>query len=155
DLALAGGANLLISPATSIAESKAMMLSRSGECRTFDASADGYVRGEGCGIVVLKRLSDAQAAGDTIHAIIRGSAVNHDGATQGLTAPSSAAQTKVMKAALKSADVDPRTVTYIEAHGTGTELGDPIECDALDRVYGDGRAPENRIRVGSVKTNIG
>lgn len=155
DLALAGGANLLISPATSIAESKAMMLSRSGECRTFDASADGYVRGEGCGIVVLKRFFDAQAAGDTVHAIIRGSAVNHDGATQGLTAPSSAAQAKVMKAALKSADVDPRTVTYVEAHGTGTELGDPIECDALDRVYGAGRAPENRIRIGSVKTNVG
>jgi acyl transferase domain-containing protein/acyl carrier protein len=155
DLVLAGGANLLISPATSIAESKAMMLSRSGTCRTFDAGADGYVRGEGCGIVVLKRLSDAQTAGDTIHAIVRGSATNHDGATQGLTAPSGVAQTNVITAALKAANVDPRTVSYVEAHGTGTELGDPIECDALDRVYGAGREPDSRIWVGSVKTNIG
>jgi acyl transferase domain-containing protein/acyl carrier protein len=155
DLVLAGGANLLISPATSIAESKAMMLSRRGACRTFDASADGYVRGEGCGIIVLKRLSDAQAAGDTIHAIIRGSAVNHDGATQGLTAPSGTAQANVIRSALKAANVDPRTVTYVEAHGTGTELGDPIECGALDRIYGVERTSENRIWVGSVKTNIG
>jgi acyl transferase domain-containing protein/acyl carrier protein len=155
NLALAGGANLLISPATSIAESKAMMLSRRGSCRTFDASADGYVRGEGCGIILLKRLSDAQKAGDTIHAIIRGSAVNHDGATQGLTAPSGTAQTNVIGSALTAANVDPRTVTYIEAHGTGTELGDPIECNALDRTYGVGRGSENRIWVGSVKTNIG
>jgi len=155
DLALAGGVNLILSPTTMIAESKAMMLAPDGRCKTFDASADGYGRGEGCGIVVLKRLTDARRDGDTVLAVIRGSAVNQDGRSQGLTAPNGPAQQAVIEAALANAGVHPHDVDYVEAHGTGTPLGDPIEIQALGAVYGAARANGTPLLVGSVKTNVG
>ena len=155
DLAMAGGVNLMLSPATTIALCKLHALAPDGRCKTFDAAADGYVRGEGCGIVVLKRLSDARRDGDPILACIRGAAINHDGASNGLTAPNGQAQEWLIRKTLHKAQLDGRTIDYVEAHGTGTELGDPIELAALDRAYGDGRSPANRLYVGSVKTNIG
>ncbi|MBM3288790.1 MAG: SDR family NAD(P)-dependent oxidoreductase, partial [Candidatus Hydrogenedentes bacterium] len=126
-----------------------------GRCKTFDASADGYVRGEGCAVVVLKPLAQAVADGDTIHAVIRGSAVNHDGRSNGITAPNGLAQQDVVRRALADAGVAPREVGYIEAHGTGTSLGDPIEVDALKAVLLPDRAPDESCVLGSVKTNIG
>lgn len=155
DLALAGGVSLMLTPQLSISFSKLRALSPTGLCRTFDEKADGYVRGEGCGVVVLKRLSDAQAAGDNIIAVIRGSAVNHDGKSNGMTAPNGAAQEKVIRAALKNADVDAKHVQYVEAHGTGTPLGDPIEVLSLGRVYADAHTEENPLYIGSVKANVG
>ena len=157
DLALAGGVNLILSPEPSLFLSRSGALSKAGRCRTFDADADGYVRGEGCGLVVLKRLSDARAAGDRILAVIRGSAVNHDGRSAGLTVPNGAAQQRVIRAALADAGVSGDAIGYVEAHGTGTVLGDPIEARALGAVLGAGRpsGPGERLIVGSVKTNIG
>lgn len=155
DLALAGGVNLMLSPEVTIGFCKLKALSANGHCKTFDATADGYVRGEGCGIVVLKRLSDAIADGDRIHALIRGSAVNHDGKSNGLTAPNGLAQTAVISQALKNAKVEPTQIRYIETHGTGTTLGDPIEVLALGRVFSKGRTKENPLFIGSVKTNFG
>ena len=153
--ALAGGVNLLLDPFGSIAVSKASMLSPDGLCKTFDASADGYVRSEGCGIVVLKRLSRARADGDPIVALIRGTAINQDGASGGLTVPSGSAQTAVIRLALASAGATPGDIDFVEAHGTGTSLGDPIEVAALDTVFAPGRRPDQPLVVGSVKTNIG
>ncbi|MBW4427882.1 MAG: type I polyketide synthase [Nostoc desertorum CM1-VF14] len=153
--ALAGGVNLILSPENNVALSKAKILSADGRCKTFDASADGIVRGEGCGIIVLKRLSDAIADGDNILALIRGSAVNQDGASSGFTVPNKAAQEILLRQALTRARVEPSEVDYIEAHGTGTPLGDPIEIRALVAVFGEGRSLENPLKVGSVKTNIG
>ena len=155
DLALAGGVNVLLSPQLSIAFSKAHMMAADGRCKTFDAAADGYVRGEGCGVVVLKTLAKALADGDRVLAVIRGSAVNQDGTSNGLTAPSAAAQQAVIRAALARAGVAPSQVQYVEAHGTGTQLGDPIEMDALLAVLPEGRAPGQTCAIGSVKTNIG
>ncbi|HEY5115051.1 MAG TPA: beta-ketoacyl synthase N-terminal-like domain-containing protein, partial [Nakamurella sp.] len=155
DLALAGGVNALLAPDVSEAFSQAGMLSASGRCRTFDADADGYGRGEGCGVMVLKRLSDAVRDGDVVRAVIRGSAVNQDGVTNGLTAPNGEAQARVMRRALAVAGVDPSAVGYVEAHGTATPLGDPIEIAALQAVYGTGRAADRPLLVGSAKTNIG
>ena len=155
DAALAGGVNLLINPETTILLSHAMALSPSGRCRTFDAAADGYVRGEGCGIVVLKRLSDARAAGDTVLSVIRGSAMNHDGRTSGLTVPSGPAQQRVVRQALDDAACEPAQIGYVEAHGTGTSLGDPIEINALRHVFGEPRPGRGPLRLGSVKTSIG
>ncbi|MFM9961021.1 MAG: beta-ketoacyl synthase N-terminal-like domain-containing protein [Planctomycetaceae bacterium] len=155
DLAMAGGVNLMLSPATTIALCKLHALAPDGRCKTFDAAADGYVRGEGCGIVVLKRLADAQRDGDPILACIRAATINHDGASNGLTAPNGQAQEWLIRKALNKAQLDGRDIGYVEAHGTGTELGDPIELAALQRAYGDGRTPANRLYVGSVKTNIG
>lgn len=153
--ALAGGVNLILSPENNVALSKAKMLSADGRCKSFDASADGIVRGEGCGMIVLKRLSDAIADGDQILALIRGSAVNQDGASSGFTVPNKAAQEVLLRQALSRARVEPSEVDYIEAHGTGTPLGDPIEIRALAAVFGEGRSPQNPLKVGSVKTNIG
>ena len=153
DLALAGGVNVLLSPCSTIYFSKIRAMAADGRCKTFDASADGYVRGEGCGVVVLKRLSDALRDRDNILAVIRGSAVNHDGPSSGLTVPNAAAQRAVILAALADAGLRPEDVDYIEAHGTGTPLGDPIELGALGRVFGPGR--QRPLIVGSVKTNIG
>lgn len=150
-LALAGGVSLVLSPQLMVALSAANMLSSDGRCKTFAADADGYVRGEGCGVVVLKRLADAERDGDPILAVIRGSAVNQDGRSNGLTAPNPEAQQKVIEKALANARLKPEAVSYIEAHGTGTPLGDPIEMDALLSVFR--QAPE--LNVGSVKTNIG
>jgi acyl transferase domain-containing protein len=153
-LALAGGVNLMLTPTVTIATCKGRMLSFDGRCKTFDAAADGYVRGEGAGMVVLKRLSDAIASGDPVLAIIRGSATNQDGRSSGLTAPNGEAQRALLRAALKDAGVSPERVSYIEAHGTGTSLGDPIEVRALGEVFG-GRAADRPLLIGSVKTNFG
>ncbi|MFH0729431.1 MAG: SDR family NAD(P)-dependent oxidoreductase [Pseudomonadota bacterium] len=155
DMAIAAGVNLLLSPELSITFSRAGMLSRSGRCKAFDASADGYVRSEGCGVVVLKRLSRAIADGDVVLAVLRGSAINQDGASNGLTAPNGLAQEAVIRTALADAGVSPRAVSYVEAHGTGTQLGDPVEISSLATVYGEGRNADNPLFIGSVKANIG
>ena len=155
NLALAGGVNLILAPEASIGLCKLKALAPDGRCKTFDATADGYGRGEGCGIVVLKRLSDAIANGDNILALVRGSAVNHDGPSSGLTVPNGLAQEKLIRQALKSAKVEPLQVSYVETHGTGTSLGDPIEVRALGSVLCEGRSPENPLRIGSVKTQLG
>ncbi len=155
DVAFSGGANLMLSPEMTIALSELQALSPDGRCATFDAAANGYVRGEGAGVVALMRLSDARAQGRPIRAVIRGSAVNHDGRSNGMTAPNGRAQRDVIRAALARAGVAPDEVDYVEAHGTGTALGDPIELRALHDVYGDGVARTHDLHVGSIKTNIG
>ncbi|MBD1836178.1 acyltransferase domain-containing protein [Cyanobacteria bacterium FACHB-472] len=155
NLALAGGVNLILSPDGSIATCRARMLARDGRCKTFDAAADGFARGEGCGVVVLKRLSHAIADGDNILALIRGSAVNQDGPSSGLTVPNGPAQQALIRKALASAGVEPEQVSYVEAHGTGTSLGDPIEVESLAAVLCQGRSMEHPLSVGSLKTNIG
>ncbi|MGZ4512750.1 MAG: SDR family NAD(P)-dependent oxidoreductase, partial [Mycobacterium sp.] len=155
DLALAGGVNVLLSPVSSIAASRARMLSPVGRCKTFDASADGYVRSEGCGVLVLKRLSDAVRDGDRISAVIPSSAVNQDGASSGLTVPNGGAQQRLISAALARAGLAGGDVDYLEAHGTGTPLGDPIEVQAAGAVYGAARDADRPLLIGSVKTNIG
>ncbi|MEZ4867750.1 MAG: SDR family NAD(P)-dependent oxidoreductase [Caldilineaceae bacterium] len=152
DVALAGGVNRILSPELSVNFARARMLAPDGRCKTFDAAADGYVRGEGCGMVVLKRLSDARADGDAIVALIRGSAVNQDGRTSGLTVPNGPAQQVVIRQALDNGGVLPAQVGYVEAHGTGTALGDPIEVGALGEVFNDRSQP---LLIGSVKTNFG
>jgi len=154
-LAIAGGVNLILSPTASIAFSAARMLSPDGQCRTFDSAANGYVRSEGCAVVVLKRLSDALRDGDSVLAVINGSAINQDGHSNGLTAPNGKAQEKVIGEALASCGVHPSHVQYVEAHGTGTQLGDPIEALALASVYCNRINRTNKLIVGSVKTNIG
>ncbi len=154
-LALAGGVNLVLSPTSMLALSALRMLAPDGRCKTFDARADGFVRGEGCGVVVLKRLSEAEQAGDRVLGVILGSAVNQDGRSSGLTAPNGPAQESVIRRALQMAQVEPSEVQYVEAHGTGTKLGDPIEVQALNGVLGEGRKKEKPLRIGSVKTNIG
>jgi acyl transferase domain-containing protein/acyl carrier protein len=155
DLALAGGVNAILTPDALINFSQARMLAPDGRCKTFDASADGFVRGEGCGIVVLKRLSDAIRNGDPILAVVRGSAVNQDGRSNGLTAPNGPSQVAVIRAALSRGGVSPAAVGYVEAHGTGTELGDPIEMQALGAVLANGREAHAPVLVGSIKTNMG
>ena len=154
-MALAGGVHLLVSPLNTVTFCKLHMLAPDGRCKTFDASGDGFVEGEGCGVVVLKRLSDALADGDNIVAVIRGSAVNQDGASSGLTAPNGPAQESVIRAALRRAGVRPAEIGYVEAHGTGTSLGDPIEVQALAAVLGEDRPAARPVIIGSVKTNIG
>ena len=155
DLAVAGGVNVLLSPVTIVAASRARMLSPVGRCKTFDASADGYVRSEGCGILVLKRLSDAERDGDRICAVIPGTAVNQDGASSGLTVPNGGAQQRLISTALARAGLAGGDVDYLEAHGTGTPLGDPIEVQAAGAVYGAARDANRPLLIGSVKTNIG
>ena len=155
ELALAGGVNLLLYPDNSIVFSRAKMLSPDGQCKTFDAEANGYVRSEGCGMMLLKRLSDAVADGDHILAVIRGSAINQDGASGGLTVPNRPSQQAVIRQALKNGGVDPASVSYIEAHGTGTSLGDPIEVGAIGTVFGQTHSQEQPIIIGSAKSNIG
>jgi acyl transferase domain-containing protein/NADPH:quinone reductase-like Zn-dependent oxidoreductase/acyl carrier protein len=154
-VALAGGVHLTLSPLSTIGFCKLHMLAPDGRCKTFDAAGDGFVEGEGCGIVVLKRLSDALADGDRIIALIRGSAVNQDGPSSGLTAPNGPSQEAVIRTALEKAGVDPAQVGYVEAHGTGTSLGDPIEVQAMGAVLGPGRSADRPLVIGSVKTNIG
>ncbi|MCX6040911.1 MAG: polyketide synthase, partial [Caldilinea sp.] len=150
--ALAGGVNLILEAGSSAMFANGNMLSGTARCKSFDAAADGYVRGEGCGMLVLKRLSDAQANGDRILAVIRGTAVNQDGPSGGLTVPNGPAQERVIRRALADGKLNPEQVGYIEAHGTGTPLGDPIEIGALGAVFGERQQP---LYVGSVKTNIG
>jgi len=155
DLALAGGTHRILLPQASIGLSQSRALSPDGRCKTFDSKADGYVRGEGCGMVLLKRLSDAIADGDNIAALIRGTAVNQDGKTSGLTVPNGPAQQAVIRKALKNAAVEANQVGYLEAHGTGTPLGDPIEVTALAAVFGQRRPRAQPLIIGSVKTNFG
>jgi malonyl CoA-acyl carrier protein transacylase len=155
DLALVGGVNRILTPEATINFSKAQMLAADGRCKTFDADANGYVRAEGCGMVVLKRLSQALADRDNILALIKGSAINQDGRSSGLTVPNGPAQQALIRQALQSSGLEPSDVSYIEAHGTGTALGDPIEVGALGAVFGEGRSPQDPLVIGSVKTNIG
>ena len=151
-MALAGGSNRIVMPTEHISFCKGEMLSPDGRCKTFDAAGNGFVRAEGCGIVVLKRLSDAQADGDRILAVVQGSAINHDGRTSGLTVPHGPAQEAVIQDALADGRLTPQQVGYIEAHGTGTKLGDPIEVEALGNVFGQREQP---LVIGSVKSAIG
>jgi 3-oxoacyl-(acyl-carrier-protein) synthase/SAM-dependent methyltransferase len=155
NLAIVGGANLILSPDLHVCFSRSGMLSRSGRCHTFADDADGYVRSEGCCIVVLKRLADAQREGDPILAVIHGTAVNQDGRSARLTAPNVRAQQKVMRSALADAEVEASAVNYVEAHGTGTPLGDPMEFLSIGSVYGVGRSASSPLYLGSVKTNLG
>ena len=155
NLAIAGGVQAILNGRIYELRADAMMLSPDGQCKTFDASANGYVRAEGCGVVVLKRLSDAEADGDRIWAVIRGSVVNHGGTGVGLTVPNTPALEQVMEDALFQAGVDPLEVDYVEAHGTGTAVGDPIELNAVSTVYGRGRDARDPLLIGSVKTNVG
>lgn len=154
-IALVAGVNLMLSPEITINFCQGRMLSPDGRCKTFDAAADGYARGEGCGVLVLKRLADAQADGDRVLAVIRGSAINQDGRSSGLTAPNGRAQSAVIRKALEDAGLGPDAVSYVDAHGTGTALGDPIEMQALAEVFATGRTKSEPLLVGSVKTNIG
>ena len=155
DLAIAGGVQAILNGRIYELRADSMMLSPDGQCKAFDASANGYVRGEGCGVVVLKRLSEAEADGDRIWAVIRGAAVNHGGTGVGLTVPNTPGLEQVMEAALADAGVDPLDVDFIEAHGTGTTVGDPIELNAVNAVYGQGRSSEEPLLIASVKTNMG
>ena len=155
ELAIAGGVNLILTPDVSESFAAAGMLAPDGRCKSFDATADGYVRGEGVGIVVLKRLSAAQRDGDTVLAVVRGSAVNQDGRSNGLTAPNGPAQQAVITSALQDARVSPPQISFVESHGTGTALGDPIEANALHAVLQKDRAPASSCHVGAVKTQLG
>lgn len=152
-IAMAAGVNVICAPETAIALSRGRMLAPDGRCKTFDASADGFARGEGCGVLVLKRLSEARSDKDQILAVIRGAAVNQDGRSGGLTVPSGPAQQAVIAAALADSGLQPADIDYVEAHGTGTSLGDPIEVRALAAAYGPGRSAP--LLVGSAKSNIG
>ncbi len=153
NLALAGGAHLMLAPSMHMFLTRAHALSPDGRCATFDASANGYVRGEGAGMIALKRLSDAERDGDRVLAVIRGSSVNHDGPASGLTVPNGVSQQRLIREALEFADLDSQDVSYVECHGTGTPLGDPIEANALGAVYGKQR--QKPFVLGSVKTNMG
>jgi acyl transferase domain-containing protein len=153
--ALAGGVNVILLPFTTVAAAQAGMLATDGRCKTFDADADGYVRSEGCGVVVLKRFSDARRDGDHIYGLVRGSAVNHGGRSNGLTAPNGLAQQMVIRSALSNAEVEPADIDYVEAHGTGTLLGDVVEVENLWAVLREGRSPEQTCSIGSAKTNVG
>ncbi|MYH09607.1 MAG: type I polyketide synthase, partial [Gemmatimonadales bacterium] len=155
DLALAGGVNAIFSPNFSRLLLEHGLLASSGRCATFDASAQGYVRGEGCGVVLLKRLSEAEAAGDRIWAVIGGSAVNHSGTAAGLTMPSGPAQERVIEEALSRAGVAPAGVDYLEAHGAGSDIGDAIEVQAAAAIYGRERDADRPLLIGTAKTNMG
>ncbi|MDZ7269348.1 MAG: SDR family NAD(P)-dependent oxidoreductase [candidate division KSB1 bacterium] len=154
-MALAGGVNLILSLDNTISFSRSNMLAADGRCKTFDAAADGFVQGEGCVMLVLKRLSDALADGDRIYALIRGSAINQDGASSGLTAPNGPAQEAVIREALHNAGLQPAEVGYVETHGTGTSLGDPIEVQAIGAALAAGHSQEHPLLLGAVKTNLG
>lgn len=155
ELALAGGVNLILSSDATSSLDQAGMLSPTGACRAFSAAADGFVRSEGCGVVLLKPLSRAVSDGDRIYAVLRGSAINQDGRSNGLTAPNGSSQQAVIRKALAAAKLIPEEIDYVEAHGTGTELGDPIEMHSLGAVFAEGDTRRTPLRVGSVKTNIG
>nr|WP_322785848.1 hybrid fatty acyl-AMP ligase/type I polyketide synthase [Stanieria cyanosphaera] len=154
-VAIAGGVNLMLSPELTETFSLAGMMAGDGRCKTFDAEADGYVRGEGCGVIILKRLEEARRDRDNILAVIKGSAINQDGKSNGLTAPNGLAQQAVIRQALINAGVQAGDISYVEAHGTGTKLGDPIEVNSLKNVLMQGRKENQTCYLGSVKTNIG
>jgi acyl transferase domain-containing protein len=153
--AVAGGVNLILAPTTTVSFAQAGMMAPDGRCKTFDAAADGYVRGEGSGLVVLKRLSHAIEDGDRILALLLGSATNQDGRTNGLTAPKGVAQVAVIREALRAANLAPNQISYVEAHGTGTSLGDAVEVGALAEVLGEGRGPDEACVLSAAKSNIG
>ena len=155
DVALAAGVQVILLPAVTEMMNSSGALSPDGRCKSFDAAADGYGRGEGCGAVVLKKLSDARRQGDAVLAVVYGSAINHDGPSSGLTVPSGAAQQALLRQALASANLAAADVSYVEAHGTGTPLGDPIEINAIGAIYCQGRPPEAPLKIGAVKSNIG
>ncbi|RKG91717.1 SDR family NAD(P)-dependent oxidoreductase, partial [Corallococcus sp. CA053C] len=155
DVALAGGVNLMVSPYTFVSLCRLHALAPDGRCKTFDASADGYGRAEGGGLVVLKRLCDARRDGDNVLAVLLGSAANHDGASSGLTVPNGLAQQALLRKALAAAGLEPERISYVESHGTGTSLGDPIEMQALGTVYGQRPASVGAFTVGAVKANLG
>jgi acyl transferase domain-containing protein/acyl carrier protein len=155
DLALAGGVNSLLRPESTIGFSKASMLAHDGRCKSFAAGADGYSRAEGCGVIVLKPLAKAMADGDSIYAVIRGTAVNQDGRTPGISVPNGAAQEAILRTVLRQSGIAAKNVQYVEAHGTGTTVGDPIEATAIGNVLGRGRPANSPCLIGSVKTNIG
>ena len=156
DVVLVGGVNALITPLVTVGfDEVGGVLAPDGKIKSFSQDADGYARSEGAGMLVLKRVADARRDGDEILAVIAGSAVNHDGRSNGMLAPNPDAQAEVLRKAYKNAGIDPRTVDYIEAHGTGTILGDPIEADALGRVVGRGRAADKPALLGAVKSNVG
>jgi acyl transferase domain-containing protein len=155
NLAVAGGVNLVLSPDVGVTLSRYHMMAADGRCKAFDARADGFVRAEGCGVVVLKKLSQALADGNRVLALIRGTAVNQDGPSSGLTAPNGPSQEAVVREALANGNVAPHAVSYVETHGTGTSLGDPIEVSALGAALGHGRDASDPFAIGSVKTNIG
>ncbi len=150
-----GGVNLMLQPEVTIAFSKASMLSPDGRCKSFDSRANGYVRGEGAGVIILKPLARAMADGDRIYAVIRATAVNQDGRTAGISVPSQASQESNIKDALRLADISPASIQYVEAHGTGTPVGDPIEAAALGAIYGKARNGNERCVLGSIKSNMG
>jgi acyl transferase domain-containing protein len=154
DMAIAGGVHLMLTPELTIYCSKANMISRDGKCKTFDESADGYGRGEGCGAVILKRLSDAESANDNILAVVRGSLINQDGKSAGITAPNRLSQEKLIKETLSRYSIQPEQVKYMECHGTGTILGDPIELTAIQNVFEEFHNADNPLYLGSVKANI-
>jgi acyl transferase domain-containing protein len=155
DLAIVGGVNLLLTPMSLLLRDAPGMISPTGRCRAFDGAADGAAIGEGCGMVILRRLSDAHANGERIHALVRGSAVCQSGESNGMTTPHGPAQERVVRGALKAAGVAPREVGFVEAHGNGTQWGDPIELHALDAAYRSNRTHDLPLIVGSAKTNIG
>jgi acyl transferase domain-containing protein/surfactin synthase thioesterase subunit/aryl carrier-like protein len=155
DMAIAGGANLIISPGSYIALSNMEAISPDGKCKSFDASADGYGRSDGVGVIVLKRLSDAIKNKDFIWAVIKGTAINQDGKSNGFTAPSVQAQEKVIASALKNAGLTPNDVDFVEAHGTGTRIGDPIEMEAIKNAYCKKRTTQRPLYVGTIKSNFG
>jgi 6-methylsalicylic acid synthase len=154
-LAIVGGVNVMAGPGLTMVLDAAGAISPDGRCKSFDAGANGYGRGEGAGALVLKRLADARRDGDRVLAVIRGSAVNQDGRTNGIMAPSAEAQTHLLRQAYRVAGIDPATVGYVEAHGTGTRAGDPVEAQALAAVFGAGRPADAPCLIGSVKSNIG
>ncbi|WP_018348360.1 type I polyketide synthase [Longispora albida] len=155
DIALAGAVSAIHHPKILVVFSHANMLAPDGRCKTFDESADGYVRAEGCGVLVLKRLSDAQRDGDRILALVRGTAIGQDGESAGLTVPNGTAQERVMRSAIANAKLDPADIQYVEAHGTGTALGDPIEMGAISAVFRDSHTLDGPVTVASLKTNVG
>src|SRR5262249_14254099 len=154
-VALAGGVNMLLRPECTLGFARASMLSPAGRCRSFDAGADGYVRSEGAGVVVLKPLSEALSARDLIYAVVQGAAVNQNGRGSGMTVPSAAAQGELLRDVYREAGIAPEHVDFVEAHGTGTRVGDPIEAAALGSVLGRTRGRGRECRIGSVKGNIG
>lgn len=150
-----GGVNVMLKPEYTITMCKGRYLSPDGRCKAFDASADGYGRGEGAGMIIIKRLAQAQRDGDRIYAVVRGSGVNQDGTTLGISVPNAHAQMALLREVYGQAGVNPASVQYVEAHGTGTAVGDPIEALALGTVLADGRPADRPCLLGSVKTNIG